>query len=141
MLLQDCNGDWRVRTEVQHCVPLGTDLTADYERKEKELWLNDVVKHVAGRTPKSYPRHRWLGADQAFADIALLDSIHGLASAALMLWVGQKHMDAPMTTSASASSSSRPAVPAQQQVPPAQGVIQQLPPLMHLILLKTALPL
>ena len=127
MLLQVCNGDWRVRTEVQHYIPLGTDLTPEYERKVKELWVNDVVKYVAGRAPKSYPRHRWLGADQAFADIALLDSIHGLASAAFMLWVGQKHMDAPLTTSASASSSSRPPVPVQQEEPHPQGVIQQPP--------------
>ena len=74
------NGDWRDRDHVQFYVPPGS--TVD-RSTVVTIWCNKVIWAVAGRARLTYPRHRWTGARLAFSDIGLLDSLHGLASAAI----------------------------------------------------------
>ena len=48
-----------------------------------------LVYALCGRSFKLYPRHRWLGADIVVDQIGLIESIHGLATAAFRKMLGQ----------------------------------------------------
>ena len=50
---------------------------------------------VLGKPPAIYPRHRWLGADNAFDSIGLLQAIGGLYEPTYKLWISQRLASAP----------------------------------------------
>ena len=73
------NGDWTQRGEVQFFVPAGLD----YSQPEiEEKVVKGLLLAFASRKFRTYPRHRWLGAEAALDDLLLLECCHGLCAAA-----------------------------------------------------------
>ena len=76
-------GDWRDRDHIdlirQNC---------ETEQQQKERVATGVSDVLAGSQIHTWPRHRWIGADQASSDIGLLSAIHGLIYHAYPLFVG-----------------------------------------------------
>ena len=73
------NGDWSVHHQVQIYVPVGVLLNVE---KLKVGVISALVEALAGRLLRLWPQHRWLGAEAAIDDLALIEACHGLASAA-----------------------------------------------------------
>ena len=74
------NGDWRKRDVIEVFVPAAFEVNrADLQAKITEGTLLALTSKVFSK----YPRHRWLGCDVATDEVGLLESIHGLGSAAL----------------------------------------------------------
>lgn len=90
VLTQLCNGDWRNRGVIEHYVQPGVEITTEVRDALVDEFLNHFVWAAAGRGPATYPKSRWTGAEHAFADIALLDCIHGVGSAAMTEWLRSK---------------------------------------------------
>ena len=85
-----CNGDWRQREKVQHYVGPGVDVTEELRADILTKFCNEVVWAIAGHAFSTYPRSRWFGAETSFAELSLVESIHGLGSAAMAAWLDAK---------------------------------------------------
>ena len=75
LLLCIVNGDWR-KTDVEYLVPLGQPLPPREEIAE--LMVQTLVTVLCGSRPHIWPRHRWIGSQEACCDIGLLCCVHGL---------------------------------------------------------------
>ena len=73
-------GDWK-KTD---CIEVYVRPGQKYEAEELRAKVaNALVLGLTGTLFRVYPRHRWLGADITVDQIALCQSVHGLASAAV----------------------------------------------------------
>ena len=77
MLTYLANGDWRDRQCVQYFPRPHEDIT-----RVPHMLANGIVSALFGSQVPLWPRSRWKGADIVVSQIALLDSVHGLLSAA-----------------------------------------------------------
>ena len=79
MLRNLANGDWTRGDQVQLIIPPGPAID---EGQAKEQVVQGLLKVLAGRLLRLYPQHRWLGAEAAVDDVALMECCHHLASSA-----------------------------------------------------------
>ena len=82
-----CNGDWRKRDKLEHYVAPGVEVTEELRADILTKFCNDVVWAIAGHAFATYPKRRWFGAETSIAELALLESIHGLGTAATKAWL------------------------------------------------------
>ena len=73
------NGDWNRQDRFEIWILPGVEINEDVLRP---TIITALLVALTGRTYRNYPRHRWLGCDVAVDEIALMQSCHGLASAA-----------------------------------------------------------
>ena len=81
LLLDVVSGDWRLQEVVQIYIPPGIE--ADHQTVESNL-VEALMSALTRRNFHIYPRHRWLGADLAWDDIGLCESVHGLCRATFL---------------------------------------------------------
>eukprot|EP00971_Amphidinium_carterae_P226872 4499515-Amphidinium_carterae.3 len=80
LLSKLANGDWRDGKQVQHIVELD-DAEVDAEERKAvlvELIVSALCWVMAAATPKTYPRHRWVGADLAIDHLSKIEGVHKL---------------------------------------------------------------
>ena len=91
------NGDWSRRGRFELWIVPGLQVD---EARLKDIIVKGVLIALTGRVYRAYPRHRWLGSDEAVDEIALAESCHGLASQAFSHMCGQARADAAACPSA-----------------------------------------
>lgn len=74
------NGDWRDRSEVQVYLPPGLAEQVDMESMADDL-TESLISALAFRRLRLHLWGRWLGQEEAFCDLAILEVVHGLFSA------------------------------------------------------------
>ena len=78
LLSQLLNGNWMNHSIVEIYVAPGLTFEEKAAKPQIIMW---VLTALAGRALRLYPQHRWLGADLAVADVALMEACHGPSAA------------------------------------------------------------
>ena len=78
------NGDWRKQDVVEVYIPATMDI--DKDRIQQRV-IQSLVLGLTGVLFRAYPRHRWVGADATTDQVAMLEAVHGLGSAAYRLFL------------------------------------------------------
>ena len=108
------NGDWRDRAKVEVFVTPGVEYD---ENDIKEKVVSGLLLVLSGKLFRTFPRHRWLGADNATDEIGLCEAVHGLASQAFAHMMQQPRSSGSSSTQGPSSSGSLPApLPTQVEV-------------------------
>eukprot|EP00971_Amphidinium_carterae_P189224 3756192-Amphidinium_carterae.1 len=70
------NGDWRVSSCIEHWIAED----APTPQRETIVWSvqSAVLASLTDAQPTLYPRHRWVGGEQAIADLGILMAVHNL---------------------------------------------------------------
>ena len=90
------NGNWQDHSQIQVFVPPGMEYC---EANIKEQVLSGLLLVLSGKLFRTFPRHRWLGADNAVDEVGLCEAVHGLLSQAF------EHMMGSYSSTVSAPSS------------------------------------
>eukprot|EP00929_Paragymnodinium_shiwhaense_P087510 TRINITY_DN47671_c0_g1_i1.p1 TRINITY_DN47671_c0_g1~~TRINITY_DN47671_c0_g1_i1.p1 ORF type:complete len:796 (-),score=110.12 TRINITY_DN47671_c0_g1_i1:303-2690(-) len=72
------NGNWRNREEIEVYVRRGEH----HRKKVVGVLCRHLVKALAGKQPKLFPRGKWTGVEQTLQYFGILEAAHGLLSAA-----------------------------------------------------------
>ena len=94
------NGNWQDREQVQVFVTPGV---AYNESDIKEKVISGLLLVLSGKLLRTFPRHRWLGADMAIYEVGLCEAVHGLASQAFEHMMSVQRSSAPGPGEAGAS--------------------------------------
>ena len=76
------SGDWRKKDRFEFLVT-GRETKSEVYRMLCEF----LVPALVGHAPRTFPRHRWTGAELAVADLGLLAVVHDLLGATFKDWI------------------------------------------------------
>lgn len=88
------NGDWRDTSSIQHYPRDNGGPRLSLEELNKEM-THTILAVISSRTPSTFPRHRWTGADLSADALGLMLCLHGvLIDAYLAFLVASGHKEA-----------------------------------------------
>eukprot|EP00971_Amphidinium_carterae_P012455 245093-Amphidinium_carterae.1 len=76
LLLSGMTGDWRNWKQLEWVVKPNQPKVD--KRVIKQLMEKTLLKVFTGRCPSLFPRHRWVGGEDAIGDVLLMQAVHGL---------------------------------------------------------------
>lgn len=82
------NGDWTNQNEVEVYLNQQQADVADFNRLASDI-ASALVAAMLQRKIRVFTRNRWLGQEEAVCDVSLLETVHGLFSAAYCAWARQ----------------------------------------------------